>query len=118
MYRKKTVFCDFWYNPATSIDYIHQARSSGIIPSNKTYHINNNSHDTSASEYDNEMNEYSNKKSKNSKYIVDEEAERLKRLALLHKQKEEKMEIERQKRLQYIEEVILSFIVVYLFTYF
>lgn len=105
-FRRKISFCHSWYNPATEKDYSAQAMTEGLM-SNKFHHYSHEDHLLHSVLEIEKKNQKSSLRTVNIDFVCPEEDERLKRLALLHKQKEEQMEIERQRRLQYIEEVCL-----------
>jgi hypothetical protein len=100
-FRKKKTFCDSWSNPATQRDYSSQAMTEGLI-----------SKKLLQEEYYKEKEGGGGGGERNGKTRVNnvnleysEDDDRMKRFALLHQQREEEMEIERQRRLQVIEEV-------------
>jgi hypothetical protein len=103
-FRRKTSFCDSWYNPAKEMDYSSQAMTEGLMSSK----LHNWSHEDRHYSFGNEGDGIAKSlRMRNVSLEVTEEDERQRRLAQLHKQREEEMEVERQKRLQYIEEVII-----------
>lgn len=109
-FRCKTSFCDSWYNPATDMDYTMQAMTQGLASSKFHHHRHHDTLEKDERDYyliGKEQTEEFNRKG-GTRVEVNEPDERARRLALLHKQREEEMELERQKRIQYIEEVLNS----------
>jgi hypothetical protein len=111
-FRRKTSFCDSWYNPATETDYSSQAMTEGLMSSklhswsHEERHFSLGGHGHGHGEGEGGKGAAA-LRGKSVSLEVKEEDERQRRLALLHQQREEEMEAERQKRLLYIEEVSL-----------